>query len=97
MKIQKMCDIYEVLKNNTRKKRIAVAYANDGHSIEAVYKAVKLELVEAVLIGDRDQIAKVCQAEGYDRSVFEIEQETSDVARLPKPWKWQGKGLWMSL
>ena len=46
MKIQKMCDIYEVLKNNTRKKRIAVAYANDGHSIEAVYKAVKLELAK---------------------------------------------------
>ncbi|MCX4290490.1 MAG: bifunctional enoyl-CoA hydratase/phosphate acetyltransferase [Odoribacter sp.] len=84
MKIQKMCDIYEVLKNNTRKKRIAVAYANDGHSIEAVYKAVKLELVEAVLIGDRDQIAKVCQAEGYDRSVFEIEQETSDVGAAAK-------------
>ena len=84
MKIQKMCDIYEVLKNNTRKKRIAVAYANDGHSIEAVYKAVKLELVEAVLIGDRDQIAEVCQAEGYDRSVFEIEQETSDVGAAVK-------------
>lgn len=84
MKIQKMCDIYEVLKNNTRKKRIAVAYANDCHSIEAVYRAVKMELVEAVLIGDRDEIAKVCQAEGYDMSVFEIEHETSDVGAAAK-------------
>lgn len=84
MKIQKMCDVYDVLKNNARKKRIAVAYANDCHSIEAVYKSVKSGLVEAVLIGDRDEIAKVCQAEGYDGSVFEIRHETSDVGAAAK-------------
>lgn len=84
MKIQKMCDIYEVLKNNARKKRIAVAYANDSHSIEAVYKAANLGLVEAVLIGDREQIAKVCQTEGYNISLFEIEHETSDVGAAAK-------------
>lgn len=84
MKIQKMSDIYEVLKQNARKKRMAVAYANDCHSIEAVYKAVKMELVEAVLIGNREEIARVCQAEGYDMSVFEIEQETSDSGAAVK-------------
>lgn len=84
MKIQKICDVYEVLKNNARKKRIAVAYANDYHSIEAVYNAVKMGLVEAVLIGDRDEIAKVCREEGYDMSVFGIEHETSDVHAAEK-------------
>lgn len=84
MKIQKISDIYEVLKNNTRKKRIAVAYANDSHSIEAVYKAVKMGLVEAVLIGDREVIAQICQEQGYDMSVFEIIHEPSDVAGAQK-------------
>lgn len=84
MKIQRISDIYEVLKNNTHKKRIAVAFANDSHSIEAVYQAVKLGLVEAVLIGDREEITKVCQAEGYDMSVFEIVHEMSDVSGAQK-------------
>ena len=37
MKIEKISDIYEVLKGYTRKKRLVVAFANDSHSIEAVY------------------------------------------------------------
>ena len=36
MKIEKISDIYEVLKGYTRKKRLVVAFANDSHSIEAV-------------------------------------------------------------
>ena len=39
MAIQKIDDIYELLKGNTQKKRLVVAYANDSHSIEAVNKA----------------------------------------------------------
>ena len=46
MKIEKISDIYEVLKGYTRKKRLVVAFANDSHSIEAVYMAVKAGLVE---------------------------------------------------
>lgn len=84
MKIQKISDIYEALKSNIRKKRIAVAYANDSHSIEAVYKAVRMGLVEAVLIGDREEIAKVCGERGYDMSVFKIIHEVSDVGGAAK-------------
>ena len=42
MAIQKIDDIYEALKANSKKKRLVVAYANDSHSIEAVNKAVEL-------------------------------------------------------
>ena len=52
MKIEKISDIYEVLKGYTRKKRLVVAFANDSHSIEAVYMAVKAGLVEGILVGD---------------------------------------------
>jgi len=84
MKIEKMSDIYEVLKTSSRKKRIAVAYANDSHSIEAVYKAVQAEIVEAVLVGDREVIQEICREKGYDMSCFEIVHETSDVKSVQK-------------
>ena len=54
MKIEKISDIYEVLKGYTRKKRLVVAFANDSHSIEAVYMAVKAGLVEGILVGDTE-------------------------------------------
>lgn len=79
MKIEKISDIYEVLKGNTRKKRLVVAYANDSHSIEAVYLAVKAGLIEGILVGDTEVIKKICQENGYDVSCLKIIQEANDV------------------
>ena len=66
MKIEKISDIYEVLKGYTRKKRLVVAFANDSHSIEAVYMAVKAGLVEGILVGDTETIQGVCKENGYE-------------------------------
>ena len=66
MKIEKISDIYEVLKGDTHKKRLVVAYANDSHSIEAVYMAVKTGLIEGILVGDADTIKEICRKYGYD-------------------------------
>lgn len=79
MKIEKISDIYEVLKGYTRKKRLVVAYANDSHSIDAVYKAVQARLVEGILVGDTATIKQICKENGYDDSCFKIIQETNDV------------------
>lgn len=79
MKIEKISDIYEVLKGYTRKKRLVVAYANDSHSIDAVYKAVQAGLVEGILVGDTATIKQICKENGYDDSCFKIIQETNDV------------------
>lgn len=79
MKIEKISDIYEVLKGYTRKKRLVVAYANDSHSIDAVYKAVQARLVEGILVGDTTTIKQICKENGYDDSCFKIIQETNDV------------------
>ena len=65
MAIQKIDDIYELLKGNTQKKRLVVAYANDSHSIEAVNKAVEMGIVEATLCGDENEIRKVNRAGKY--------------------------------
>ena len=42
------------------RKRLAVAFGQDSHTIEAVYNAWKEGLVEATLFGDKATIEKVC-------------------------------------
>lgn len=79
MAISKIDGIYELLKGNTQKKRLVVAYANDSHSIEAVHKAVEMGIVEATLCGDKNEIEKVCAEHGYDISQFKIIHEPVDT------------------
>ena len=84
MAIQKIDDIYELLKGNTQKKRLVVAYANDSHSIEAVNKAVEMGIVEATLCGDENEIRKVCAEHGFDISRFKIVHEPVDTKAAAK-------------
>lgn len=79
MAIQKIDDIYQLLQTHTVKKRLVVAYANDSHSIEAAYEAVKLGIVDATLCGDENEIRKVCNELGYDASLFTILNEPVDT------------------
>lgn len=62
------------------KRRIAVAYAEDAHTLQAVNAAVKLGIVDAILIGNRKNITEVAKEEGIDLSNFIIQEESSDVA-----------------
>lgn len=78
MAIQKLDDLFEVLRSKPR-KRLVAAYANDAHTIEAVAAAVQAGIVEATLVGDRDTILKVCQEQKVDASQFEIVQESVDT------------------
>ena len=61
------------------RKRLAVAYGQDTHRIEAVYNAWKVGLVEATLFGDKATIEQACTELGIDSSVFNIVHEPSDV------------------
>ena len=63
--------IYELLRSKTRKRLIA-AWAVDDHTITAAYKAVRLGIVDATLVGDVNMIKKVCEAEKIDPTVFTI-------------------------
>lgn len=62
------------------KRRIAVAYAQDSHTLCAVNDAVKLGIVDAILIGDKAEITRVAGEHGIDLANFNIEHEPSDVA-----------------
>ena len=67
----------ELVKSKPR-KRLVAAYANDAHTIEAVYNAVCQGIVDATLVGDEETIRKVCQEHGFDVSKFEIVQEADE-------------------
>ncbi len=55
------------------------AYANDAHTIEAIYHAIEENIVDATLVGDESTIQNVCQQLGYDVSKFTIVQEADEM------------------
>ena len=61
------------------RKRLAVAYGQDSHTIEAVYNAWQEGLVDATLFGDKATIEKVCAELNIDHNIFDIVNEASDV------------------
>lgn len=69
------------------KRRIAVAYAEDAHTLQAVNNAVKLGIVDAILIGDRKNITAIAAQEGIDLTNFIIQEEPNDVACVARAVK----------
>jgi phosphate butyryltransferase len=63
-------------------KRLAVAVAEDPHTIEAVGRAVKEKLVHATLTGDEKAIKKVAAEAGIDTGLFEIVHEPDKAKAL---------------
>ncbi len=72
--ITKLDQIVERVKSAPA-KRLAVAVAEDPHTIEAVGRAVKEKLVKAVLTGDERAIKKVAGEAKVDTGLFEIIHE----------------------
>ena len=77
MTITKLDQMVELVKSKPR-KRLVAAYANDAHTIEAVYNAVCEGIVDATLVGDEETIRKVCQEHKFDVSKFDIVQEADE-------------------
>lgn len=63
-------------------KRLAVAVAEDPHTIEAVGRAVKEKLVQATLTGDKKAIQKVADENKVDTGLFEIIHEPDKAKAL---------------
>lgn len=76
--IKKLADIVVEARAKGRKK-MAVAYGQDSHTLEAVYAAYKEGLVDPILYGDKAVIEQVCTEHGIDVSVFTIVDEKVDV------------------
>jgi len=74
MHIQKLDQMFEVLKSKDKKVLVA-AFANDHHTIGAVHQAVELGIIDAVLVGDIETMKAICLEEGIDITKFKLVQE----------------------
>jgi len=83
MKITKLDQMFEVLKSRP-KKRLVAAYANDEHSVSAVSMAIDMGLLEGTLVGDENEIKKVCDEHGIDFSKFTIVHEADEMKAAMK-------------
>ena len=61
------------------KKRLAAAFANDAHTIQAVHDAVRRGIVDATLVGDEKIIRERCGELGIDPAGFQIVDEPQDA------------------
>lgn len=62
-----------------KKYRIAVAWAQEINTISALYKAVNQGFAEAILIGNRNEIIRICHDLGIGDDIFTIVDSESDV------------------
>jgi phosphate butyryltransferase len=70
-----------------RKHRIAVAWAQDSHTVSAIHKAVNYGFAEAIMIGQAAEIRNVCRKAGIDPDLFTLVEsptETSSAAEAVK-------------
>ncbi len=69
--MRKLEDIVKSLKK-TENMKLVVVCGDDPHTIEAVARAVKENIVDATLVGDREKIEQVCQRFNIDHNIFKI-------------------------
>jgi len=83
MEINKLVDMFEVLRARKKKTLVAV-FANDDHTIEAVNKAIDFELIDGVLVGDERIILKILEKKGINPSKFRIVHEQNETNAAAK-------------
>ena len=83
MAITKLDQLVELVKSKP-KKRLVAANANDAHTIEAVHAAVELGVIDATLVGNPEEIEKVCKEHNFDMSKFTIVPEYVDTTAAAK-------------
>ncbi len=78
--IRSLNQLVEHVKSSGKKKKIAVAYAQDPNTIGAIAKAVKEGFAEAYMVGDKDAITEKAKEENVTPGIFHIVDVKGDVA-----------------
>jgi phosphate butyryltransferase len=74
--LKKLSDLHEIVKKRKEPKRLVLAAAHDEHSLEAVNQAAKKKYIEAILVGDADEIKRLAENnKKLDISQFQIIHE----------------------
>ncbi|AZV57675.1 bifunctional enoyl-CoA hydratase/phosphate acetyltransferase [Clostridium sp. AWRP] len=77
-------ELIEKVKNTGSMKKVAVAVAQDEHTLQAVFRARKDNIVDPILIGDKAKIKKVLGNLNESLSDSAIVDEESDVLAAEK-------------
>lgn len=79
-------DFTEIINTAKEKKeiKISVAAAQDVHVLRAVYDAYKEGIVDAILVGNKDEIRKCLLESEIPLDIFEIEHVPDDLAEQSK-------------
>lgn len=62
------------------RRKLVVAYAADAHTLQAVDQAKKLNLIDPILVGNRQEITAVAHQVGVDLTGYIIQEEQTDTA-----------------
>jgi phosphate butyryltransferase len=74
MVLKNMNDLKRLVDGGPRKK-LALAAAQDKHSLGAVFKAWKDNIIEPVFVGEREAIENICASHNYDITGLRIINE----------------------
>lgn len=78
MVIKKLEDLVKIAEEKG-KKRIAVAASADKHVLEAVRDAYQKQIVEPLLVGDKDKTFSIANEIGFDLQNVEVLDEPNDL------------------
>jgi phosphate butyryltransferase len=74
MVLKSMSDLKGIVLGKPRKK-LVLAAAQDQHSLSAVLRAWKDDIIEPIFIGDKEEIQNICADSGYDITGLRIIHE----------------------
>jgi phosphate butyryltransferase len=74
MVLKNLNDLRRLIEGGPRKK-LVLAAAQDQHSLGAIIKAWKDNIIEPILVGDKEEIESICQSNNYDITGVRIVHE----------------------
>jgi phosphate butyryltransferase len=77
--IRSLDQMVEKVNSLHKKHRIAVAWAQDIHTISAIHKAVNYGLIDAFMIGQASEIKNICRRAVIDHELFAIVDSDNEI------------------
>jgi phosphate butyryltransferase len=77
--IRSLDQMVEKVNSLHKKHRIAVAWAHDINTINAIHKAVNYGLADALMIGQASEIRNICRKTGIDHELFTIIDSDDEI------------------
>ena len=74
MVLKNLNELNRLVEGGPRKK-LVLAAAQDQHSLGAIISAWKNNIIEPILVGDKDEIESICQSNNYDITGIRIVHE----------------------